>query len=164
MLALIAALLSVGPADAYPVPKSVDQRRTAWIFSTIQHSEFCHAGNVRIDLRTGHYVLTPLAPRKRCNEPELERPVLLGSLSAWRLAKLRGAYTRVLDEGVISPDCQDGKEPEMIIVSNGGTPLMVVATGAFTVAPPEYLSCWSKAAKALHEALDEAFNWSHPGG
>jgi hypothetical protein len=152
---LLAALLSAGqpaaPADAAGLG------RTAWVFATVEHSEWCPAGNVRLDLRTGFYALTHLAARPVCNKARLERPILTGRLAANRLAAVRSAYRAVLDEGFTSPYCQNGRHPKMVIFSNGGPQILVLATGRFTAAAPEDLTCWSEAAYALQRALEEAF-------
>ena len=65
--------------------------RTAIVFSTIGHSEWCPAGNVRLDLATGRYAVTPTAPRLICTQPNLERPVFTGRLKGTPLADLQRA-------------------------------------------------------------------------
>ena len=145
-----------------PPPKVVGLDRTAWIFSTVGHSEFCNPGYVRLDLRTGRYTLTTRVARPVCDEPGLERPVRSGTLVAGRLARLRAAYQLAVTEGLENPVCRSGGKPQDMFVSNGGTPIVVVATGRAVGSAPDDLSCWSEAATALHEALDEAFetrNW-----
>ena len=155
MISLLAAFLAAGqPA---PPPGTVALGHTAWIFSTVGHSEWCPPGNVRLDLRTGHYAFTDRAPRQTCNEARLERSVSMGTLGAERLAAVRVAYLRVLAEGFTNPVCREGGRPDTIIVSNGGTPILVLATGADTVSAPDALTCWSEAASALHDLLDDSF-------
>jgi hypothetical protein len=88
----------------------------------------------------------------------LDRPISTGTLSTARLAAIRAAYLRVLAEGLVNLACRDGGRLEEIIVSNGGTPVLVLNTGAETAAAPDDLTCWSEAASALHDALDDAFS------
>lgn len=131
--------------------------RTAWVLSTIEQSEWCPAGNVRLDLRTGRYVLTPRAPRQVCNQASLERPVRTGSLAGKRLSQARAAYLRVLREGLTDPACRDGGRPDRVVVSNGGPQILVVARGAGMASAPDDLSCWSPSAEALQNMLDQMF-------
>jgi hypothetical protein len=159
MLWLLAALAAAGQSEASA--DSAFVHRTAWIVATVGHSEWCPAGNVRLDLVTGRYALTPRASRRVCGEAGLERPVTEGRLDADRLAAVRAAYLRVLAEGLENPECAEGPPTDRIVVSNGGTPILVLATGAETGSPPEDLTCWSDAAFALHDALDEAFEGAH---
>lgn len=159
MIALLASLAAAGQAPGAAEPAF--PHRTAWIVATVGHSEWCPAGNVRLDLVSGRYALTPRASRRVCGEAELERPVTEGALDADRLAIVRAAYRRVLAEGLQNPECEDGPPRDLIVVSNGGTPILVLATGAATGSPPDDLTCWSEAAFALHDALDEAFASAH---
>jgi len=154
MLPLLLAFLAT-PAPARPV---LPPGETAWIFSTIGHSEFCNPGHVRLDLRTGRYDLTVRAPRRICDKPGLERPVVIGTLTAEALETLRVAYRRVLADGLESRACREGRRPQgIILISNGGTPVLLVATGRAVGSPPDDLSCWSEAATAFHHALEKAF-------
>lgn len=154
MLSMIAALLAAShaAADSKPLPLG----RTAWIVATVEHSEWCPAGNVRLHLRTGRYSLTRRAPRRVCGAA-IERPVRTGTLDRERLAAIRAAASRVVMEGFESPACEKGEKPEDIIVSNGGTPTLVLTTGFATGSAIDDLTCWSDAATALHDLLDETF-------
>ena len=154
----LAVLLAAAQPTEPAAPPALG--RTAWIFGTISHSEWCPAAPVRLDLRSGRYELTLKARRPRCVDPRLERPVRTGTLDGSRLAALRSAYLRVFEEGLEKPICREGGRPEEIIVSNGGTPILVLATGWRTVSAGDDLSCWSEAASALHELLDETFDRS----
>lgn len=151
LLALAAAALNPNPA-ATP-----ELGRTARVFATIHHSEWCPAGSVSVDLRTGRYAFTPRAARRVCNQPGLERPTLSGRLRADVLETLRADYLRVLSEGLRKPDCNGFTEDGAIIISNGGTPVLVVTTGAFSAAAPDNLACWTDAASALEKSLNGAF-------
>ena len=154
MFPLLAALLAAShsAADSKPPPLG----RTAWIVATVEHSEWCPAGNVRLHLRTGRYSLTRRAPRQVCGGA-IERPVTTGTLDPERLAAIQAAALRVVMEGFESPACENGEHPEDIIVSNGGTPTLVLTTGFATGSALDDLSCWSEAATALHDLLDETF-------
>jgi hypothetical protein len=155
MIFMLAALLAAGqPAPSAPPPVL---GRTAWIFGTVSQSEFCPAGNVRLDLRTGRYQFTEIAPQRTCHEPGLERPVRVGRLSGAPLEAARTAYLRALGDGLENPVCREGRRPDVIVVNNGGTPILILATGRFTVSPPDDLACWSEAASALHEELERLF-------
>ena len=161
MLALLAALaaLAADPASARR-PASIG--RTAWIVATVGHSEFCPAGNLRLDLATGRYAFTPRAALRVCGHADLERPIEEGRLGRKRLTAARAAFARVLAEGLEKPACREGFGPDSdIIVNNGGTPLLVVTNGAGTGVAPEDLTCWSDAASALHDALDALFESAH---
>ncbi|NYT42414.1 hypothetical protein HZY97_16700 [Sphingomonas sp. R-74633] len=132
--------------------------QTATVFATVGHSEWCPAGNVQIDLVTGDYTLTPRAARSACQDPKLVRPVLRGRVDAGQLSAIRDAYRQVDAEGL---DACRGGLPTEIVVSNGGTPIMVVTNGVGTRAAPEQYSCWNKAAFALHRAIDAPFQSAH---
>jgi hypothetical protein len=158
MLAVLIALMALAQTPVQPIALG----RTAWVFSTIGQSEFCNPGHVRLDLRTGRYSLTVRAPRRLCDQRDLERPVRSGKLPDESLARVRAAYRQVIAEGLETPICREGGKPRDIVISNGGTLILVVATGTAVGSAPDDLGCWSKAAIALHDALDEAFgtrNW-----
>ena len=154
MLVVLAGLLI---AAQQPTTRSEKALGTAWIFSTVAHSAWCPAGNVRLDLRTGHYVLTYRLSRRVCGEPGQERAVRNGRLGGEPLLALRSGFRRIEKEGFVHPNCRDGKPLDVITVSNGGTPILVLSDGAATAAAPDNLTCWSDAAKSLHDLLDETF-------
>ena len=155
MSALLAAFIAAGqPA---PPAEAFGPGRTAWIFSTVGQSEWCPAGNVRLDLRTGEYAFTATAAREVCYDSDLERPVTTGTLGADDLAAVRAAYSLAQADGLEQPVCRDGGRPERLIISNGGPHILLVASGAITMSAPDDLSCWSDAALALHDLLDEEF-------
>ena len=154
MVPLLAALIGLQPA---PVPNPATLGRTAWIFSTVGHSEFCPPGNVTVDLRTGRYTLTVRAPRRLCDEVVLERPEKQGTLVGGNLARLRLAFLRVVTEGAEKRPCREPGKQHDIIISNGGTPVLVLVTGRGAGSAPDDLTCWSEASTALHEALNEVF-------
>jgi hypothetical protein len=152
-------LLALSIVAVQPAAPSVAVRldRTARIFSTVGHSEWCPAGNVTLDLKTGRYALTATAPRRICQDVRTERPVEEGTLSGNRLAAVRAAYRRVWAEGVEDPACRESGPARGIVVSNGGTRVLVATSGWASLSAPDDLSCWSEAANDLHDALDEAF-------
>ncbi len=151
---LLAALLAAAPLDGPANPPSLG--RTAWIVATVEHSEWCPAGDVRLDLATGRYERTHRAPRRICGQAH-DRRVTSATLGRKRLAAVRAASLRVLAEGLESRACRNGEPPENPIVSNGGTPILVLTTGSVTGSAPDDHSCWSAAALALHDVLDETF-------
>jgi hypothetical protein len=156
MLAFLAALLVAGQPAAPSSAAALG--RTAWIFSTVGHSEWCPAGNVKLDLGTGRYAFTATAPRRTCNDAGLERPIRTGTLEPERLAAVRAAYLRARSDGLTNPACRDGGRPKDIVIDNGGTPVLVLTSGAETGSAPDDLSCWSEAAGALHDVLDDLFS------
>jgi hypothetical protein len=112
---------------------------------------------VRLDLRTGRYELVVRGRRPSCIDLKHERPAGTGTLGRKPLAAVRAAYLRVFREGLEKPICQEGGRPEDITVSNGGTPILILVNGVQTVSAIDDLSCWSDAASALHDLLDETF-------
>lgn len=156
-------LLAAAVAAIQPLP-SPDPSigRTAWVLSTIEQSEWCPAGNVRLDLGTGRYELTPRAPRPVCNQAPLERPVTTGRLAPKRLSQVRAAYMQVLRQGPEDPICRDGGRQARVVISNGGPQILVVARGSGIASAPDELGCWSEAAEALHDMLDEMFRSASP--
>ena len=155
---LFTILAAAAQLSAPPLPAPF--RGTARIFATIGHSEWCPAGNVHLDLATGGYAFTPRASRRICEAEGIERPVSSGTLRRSILAQVRAAYLGVLSEGFEKDPCRDGPDAE-IIISNGGTPVVLITTGAFTLAAPQDLTCWNRAAHRLHDALDDAFAGLH---
>jgi hypothetical protein len=156
MLSFLATLLAAVQPTAAVTTDAFGQ--PAWIFATIHHSEWCPSGNVRLDLRTGQFALTAGAARSVCDNIRLERPVVAGTLAKEELDRVLAGFQRVQAEGVEKPVCRDGGRPDEIIISNGGTPLLVLATGAETGWPPSDLTCWSDAANSLHDVLEDIFS------
>jgi hypothetical protein len=152
---VIAAVLAASQTSI-PTPHPA-LGQPSWIVATVHHSEWCPAGHVRLDLRTGQYVHVAGAQRHVCNDTLLERPVVAGTLRSEQLERLLAAFARVQVEKLEKPVCRDGGRPKEIIIGNGGTPLLVLTTGAETGWAPENLACWSDAANALHEALEDIF-------
>ncbi len=150
MVSLIAALMLF----AAPPPVA-DPGGTAVVFGTVSQSEWCPAGNVRVDLRTGDYAFTARAPREVCNDENLERPVSEGRLGGPKLRALRQAFERAFREGL--DRCRDGRELDEVVISNGGPHILVLTDGRSTGAAPTDLSCWTDAAWALHHQLDDTF-------
>jgi len=151
MMEMLAALMFLGQP---PIPVDRPLSDGPVLFSTIDHSEWCPAGNVQINLGSGDYTLTRGAARGVCRDPKLVRPILRGRLDAPALAAIRQAYQRAEREGMNA--CENGK-PGEIIVSNGGTPIMVLTNGIGTRTAPQSHSCWSDAALALHRMIGRGF-------
>jgi len=154
VLFLVALLAMAQPAAPLP-PEVLGQAN--WIFSTVGPSEWCAPGNVRLDLRTGRYVLTVRTPRARCDKPDLERPVRTGTLPVARLALVRAASRRVVAEGLRSADCRDGRRPADLVIGNDHASLLALTTASGVAWTPDDHSCWSAAAIALQATLDDAF-------
>jgi hypothetical protein len=156
---MLSLLTAFAAATTQPVTasNSPELGRTAWVFSTVGHSEWCPAGHVMLDLVTGRYSLTPRAARPACSNRKLDRPIKKGTLSGTQLASIRAAYLRAVAEGLESQACIDG-QPHEIVISNGGTPILVVATGYATRSPPEDVGCWGDTANTLHDLLDRLFS------
>jgi hypothetical protein len=110
-----------------------------------------------LDVRTGRYDLTPRAPRRICSDRNLERPVRKGRLDGKTLETIRAAYLRAVSERLTSEICLNGGRPPTIVISNGGTPILLVTSGRRTDSAPDNLSCWSGAATALSDLLEQTF-------
>jgi hypothetical protein len=145
----ILLLLAAGPTP-HPAPDG-------WIFSTVGHSEWCPAGNVQLDVGTGDYRFTPRAARRICHDVSLRRPTRSGRLRGQALSSLRTAYERARAQGLVSARCEGSASTRPFVVSNGGTPVLVVTDGARTRSAPDELGCWSDAANALLGVLERTF-------
>lgn len=110
-----------------------------------------------LDLQTGKFAYTAGAPKAVCNDDGLERRILQGRLSGQSLDRLRASFAQASVTSLESPVCRDGGKPDYIIISNGGIPTLVMTTGADTEPAPQKWECWSEAASALHNLLDETF-------
>jgi len=158
MLAILAAFIAAGQLASPSTAIPLDRIR---IIATIGHSEGCPSGNVILDLPIGSYVLTPRAARSFCKDMKLNKRVISGTLRRERIAAMQSASQRVLSEGLQKPACRERGRPENIIVSNGGTPILVITDGITTTSAPDDFTCWSEAANSFYEVLDEAFTWYH---
>lgn len=150
-MSFLAFLMLLTPPAVEPADFSA--HRTATIFATIDRSEWCPAGNVRVDLVTGRFALTSGAPRDICHMENLQRPVQDGQLDDAERTMLRTAYTRAQKQGLSL--CGGGKPPERIVVSNGGPALLLLTDGARTTAAPENLGCWTEGATELERTLNQ---------
>lgn len=152
-ISLVAITVSAcASATPYTV---VDQRRTAVVVGTVNQSEWCPAGNVRVDLETGDYAYTAGAPRAVCQDLDLERPIVKGQLNASQVRVLDQAFQRAITDGLNA--CRAGQRPKDFIFSNGGLAVLVVNNGRAMDAAPSDLSCWTEAAWALHNLLQATF-------
>jgi len=145
-------MLLTQPAVA---PADFAAGRTATIFATIDRSEWCPAGNVRLDLVTGRFALTSGASRDVCQTKDLQRPVRDGQLDEAQLGALRTAYSHAQELGLTL--CAGGKRPDRIVFSNGGPSILVLTNGAQTTAAPDDLACWTDAAIGLDRTLQQTF-------
>ena len=152
MLAILMAGSLLGE-PATPSDRSLTGR-TALVFSTVGQSEWCPAGSLLLDLSSGEYKFTARASRPLCSNPNLERPVQRGRLDSERLEELQSSHRRAQAEGLDS--CRNGRRGE-VVVSNGGERILVLTSGAGSMAAPDELGCWTDAARALHQALSDAF-------
>jgi hypothetical protein len=155
LIALAALLASAQTAQPHNGPML---GHTAWLVATVGHSEFCPAGNLRLDLVTGRYQFTAgLLRSSICERARGDRPTRAGVLSGAQLVTVRAAFRRAVTEDVKSETCREGRLPDEVLVNNGGTPVLILTTGQFTLSAPDNLACWSDAANALHETLDRVF-------
>ena len=154
---ILFTMLTVSACASSSPPLINEHAQTAVIFGTVDQSEWCPAGNVRIDLETGQYALTKGASRDVCQNDDLERPVAVGRLGTDRVRTLKRAFQRTTMDGL--DGCRGGSQlrTDDIIVSNGGLHVLVVTDGRHTDAAPTDLSCWSAAAWILHDLLDDTF-------
>ncbi|MBO9576743.1 MAG: hypothetical protein J7494_13490 [Sphingobium sp.] len=148
-------LIAAQAASAAPPPTS-----SAAIFSTVGHSEWCPAGTAYLDLRTGRYELMPRADRNVCHKAGLERRVTEGRLGAEKLDAVRKAQQAIGTEGLTRKACREGRDPEEIVISNGGRVTLVISDAVHTESAPENQSCWTDAARTLHQALERAFGYA----
>jgi len=154
--ALLVAWAAVAAAAGATAPDT-ESSRSASVFTTVGHSEWCPPGTVRLDLGTGRY--TVRAPRswRICRRPAYRSRIRTAVLAGGELATVRAAYRRVVSEGLEDPVCRNGGRPERFIISNGGTPILRVTSRGRTVAPPNDRNCWSDAALGLHRLLNDMF-------
>lgn len=151
-------LVTLSACASAASPRVSEHPATAVIFGTVGQSEWCPAGSVRVDLRTGRYALTARAPREVCQDLDLERPVVEGTLDATRRRALQQAFQRTILDGL--DDCRGGRRPDDMIISNGGLHILLVTDGGATDAAPSDLSCWTEAAWAMHNLLAATFRSS----
>lgn len=127
--------------------------RSASVFATVGHSEWCPPGTVRLDLGTGRYTVTAPRTWRTCRRPPYRSRVRTGALAADALAGVRAAYQVAVSEGLGTPACHGG-----IVVGNGGIPSLRLTSSGRTMAPPDDASCWSHAAWRLQRLLNSLFN------
>lgn len=154
MFAFLAALMLVSQQAATQDPPA------ATIYSTVGHSEWCPAGKVELELDTGKFEFTPRASRRVCQKSGPNRPVVQGVLESSRLEAVRKAYRRAETEGL--GKCGVGGTAEPALESKAGKQILVLMTGTGTTAPPDDINCWSEAAQALQDILEDTFRSSQP--
>jgi hypothetical protein len=155
--AVIVAWLAAA-AVAAGAPALADPGRSASLFGTVGHSEWCPPGTVRVDLGTGRYRVRAPRTWRVCTRPPFRSRIRTGLLAADDLAAVRAAYRDAESAGLANPACRNGGRPETIVISNGGTPTLRLTDRARTVSPPNDPACWSDAAWRLHRLLEDLFN------
>ena len=153
MLAILALAMS-GQAEARDsAPRSV---RSGSLFATVGGSEQQSPGLLSLDMRNGRYQLAPLPPKAGFRAINFIR-VRQDRLAAVELAKVRAAFGEAIASGLAEPGCAKLAPPANIAVRNGEAPLLeLTALGRKRTAPRE-LSCWTQAARNLHEILETRF-------
>jgi hypothetical protein len=135
-----------------------DPSRSASVFATVGHSEWCPSGTVRLTLATGRYTVTAPRTWRTCRRPPFRSRVRTGVLPADALTEVRIAYHDAAGLGLDNPACRNGRPPDEVVVSNGGLPTLRLTSRGRTMSPPRDLTCWSEAARHLHGVLENAFN------
>lgn len=148
----LALLLSACAMASVPPPA-----RQAVIVADVAMSEWTPPGQVTLDLRTGRYEIEP-APSRTASGPGARGPTLHGTLVGDRLDQVRRAWDSALSEGLEHPRCRSGDQPPRIVVSNAGTPRMVLADAGRTLIAPRQLGCWSQSAERLHTLMETLFD------
>ncbi|MEA3014953.1 MAG: hypothetical protein QOD42_3498 [Sphingomonadales bacterium] len=146
---------------AAPVPASAPEPgpgRSASVFATVGHSEWCPAGTVRLDIGTGRYTVTAPRTWRTCRRPPYRSRVRTAVLAGGDLAAVRAAYRSAVSEGLDNPACRGGVRPDEVVIGNGGMPSLRLTRGGRTLSPPDGLTCWSTAARRLHRILETMFN------
>lgn len=133
---MISILFSLSLAAATAQPGQAGPAGSEWLVATIGHSEWCPAGNVRLDLDTGRYALVATAARRECSNPRGGRRLEQGRLDGRRLTPIRAAYLRAMSDGLRRQGCYTSRDGE-IIVSNSGTPVLVATNGSRTFSAPD---------------------------
>jgi hypothetical protein len=155
--ALLAAWVALAGAAAGASARDADSSRSASVFTTVGHSEWCPPGTVRLNLDTGRYTVTAPRTWRVCRRPPFRSRVRMAVLAADALAAVQAAYRNALSEGLGNPACQTGVRPRAIVVGNGGTPSLRLTSSGRTMAAPNDFVCWSEAAWRLHRLLNDMF-------
>jgi len=156
--ALLVALVALAGGAAGAPARDPDSSRSASVFATVGHSEWCPPGNVRLNLGTGRYTVTAPRTWRTCTRPAFRRRVGTGVLAGDDLAAVRAAYGNAVAEGLEYPACRNGGRPDRIVISNGGTTILRLSSRGRTTSPPGNASCWSDAAWRLHRLLEDLFD------
>ena len=131
--------------------------RQGLVIADVARSEWTPPGEVTLDVRTGRYELKPAPPRSGSGGRGTGR-IRRGTLAPDQLRGVRIAWDEAVSEGLEHPRCRTGGPPPRIIVSNAGTPRMVLADGGLTWSSPQNLGCWSEAGGRLHAVLETLFD------
>ena len=130
-------------------------QRSGTLIADVQMSEWTPPGQVALDLATGTYQLSPARPRRAARGAPPPAS-LRGTLGAAQLSELRAAVDAAQTEGL--DRCADGRTPPEIIVSNAGTPRLVLNRGGGISSASEDLGCWTDSAQRLHQLLERTFD------
>jgi len=157
LFGLWVTLAAAAPGPARASQREAGPRPSASIFATVGHSEWCPAGQVRLNLATGRYTVTAPRTWRTCRMPAFPRRVRTDVLAAADLIAVRAAYYGALSDGLEHPGCRgEGRRP-LPVVSNGGLPSLRLANRARTISAPKEMHCWSAAARRLHRMLEDLF-------
>lgn len=156
--ALLVALVALAGGAADASARDAGPGRSASVFATVGHSEWCPPGNVRLNLGTGRYTVTAPSTWRTCRRPAFPSRVRTAVLAGDDLAAVRAAYRNAAVEGLEHPACRNGGRPDRIVLSNGGTVTLRLTGRGRTLSPPGNASCWSDAAWALHRLLEDLFD------
>ena len=128
------------------------------IVASVGHSEWCRAGTVRLDLRSGRYTVQAPPTRRTCRTPTWPVAVRVGVLGDRDLTAVWTAWREAEASGLEDPACGRSAQGQRIVISNGGASILRVTRGRRTLAPPRDQGCWSEAARRLHSLLREDFD------
>jgi hypothetical protein len=130
--------------------------RSESITANVDMSEWGPPGQVSLDLRSGRYELTPAAPRRGSRPSDTFR-VRGATLAAAQLEQVRAAFAAARAQGLTEPVCEAGGAPPRIVISNAGTPFMVLTGERGTSTASKDLGCWTGSAQTLHNILETTF-------
>jgi hypothetical protein len=122
----------------------------AALFALMDKNEWCPAGSVYVDLRTGAFLLRPRLQRPACQDPKSQAPVERGRLDQASLLELRSASAKAREAGLARKIC-------LLRLSNGGPEALTIFAPGLSATTPENEGCWSDEATALHDRLYRLF-------
>lgn len=129
--------------------------RSETITANVDMSEWGPPGEVSLDLGSGRYELTA-APRRGSRASGAVR-VRRATLAAAQLEQVRAAFAAARAQGLTEPVCEAGGAPPRIVISNAGTPYMVLTGERGTLTASKDRGCWTGTAQRLHDILEATF-------